>query len=104
MRAASLFLLFLPGKWHWAGGAPAWVRAGGWRPALVLWPELYPEPQGLLPLGPQTGLANPPKVWRHLRGASSTLRSSRLGPGTRSHAFPPTAWSSQEPMCRNGGP
>lgn len=61
MRAASLFLLFLPGKWHWAGGAPSWVQARGWPPALVLRPELYPEPQGLLPLGPQTGLANPPE-------------------------------------------
>lgn len=61
MRAASLFLLFLPGKWHWAAGAPAWVQARGWPPALVLRPELYPEPQGLLPLGPQTGLANPPE-------------------------------------------
>lgn len=77
MRAASLFLLILPGKRHLG----CWgARVGADRelasrscPAAG---TQFPKPQGLLPLGPQAGLATPPphKVWRHLWAPPNPLQ------------------------------
>ena len=78
MRAASLFLLILPGKRHlgcWGS------RVGADRElASSSCPEAgtrFPEPQGLLPLGAQARLANTSphhKAWRHLWAPPNPLQ------------------------------
>lgn len=42
MRAAYLFLLFLPGKCSWGWGAPPGM-GGGWELAVSLYWALWPE-------------------------------------------------------------